>query len=162
MVTSSGVSGDIVWSAATARSGALLCDGSTYDGTNPTYAALYAAIGTTFGGSGVAAFKVPDLRDRVVVGAGGNTALAANDGVAAANRQGTRHRHTPHTHAATFSWNDTGAAGTANYPVSATAPTQDHTASAPLSVPSVDGGSGTSSDPLDGAAYMGLNAFILL
>lgn len=47
----------------------VLCDGSNYDGTSPTYSALFALIGTTYGNSGGAShFNVPDLKGRVVVG----------------------------------------------------------------------------------------------
>jgi hypothetical protein len=52
----------------------LLCDGASLSTT--TYAALYAVIGYTYGGSG-ASFSVPDLRGRVPVGKdnmGGSTA----------------------------------------------------------------------------------------
>jgi|SRR5579859_1003505 len=46
----------------------LYCDGSNYDGTNPTYAALYARIGTSYGNSGGAShFNVPDFRGRAPV-----------------------------------------------------------------------------------------------
>jgi microcystin-dependent protein len=68
----------------------VLCDGSNYDGTNPTYAALFAVIGTTYGNSGGAShFNVPDLRGRVAVGLDGGasrtptiTTLGATDGAA--------------------------------------------------------------------------------
>jgi microcystin-dependent protein len=49
-------------------SGWLLCDGSAVSRT--TYAALFAAIGTTYGaGNGSTTFNVPDLRGRTPVGA---------------------------------------------------------------------------------------------
>lgn len=55
--------------------GWLFCTGDTYDyATNPEYLPLYNAIGTTFGyGSSVSSFKVPDLRQKTVVGAGADT-----------------------------------------------------------------------------------------
>lgn len=70
---------------ATAPTGWRFCDGSTYNGSDTTYAALWAAVGTTYGGSGVGAFKVPDLRGRVPVGYGlgdglTNRALGTNGG----------------------------------------------------------------------------------
>lgn len=47
----------------------VFCDGTNYDGTNPTYAALFAAIGTNYGNSGGAShFNVPDFRGRIPVG----------------------------------------------------------------------------------------------
>jgi len=49
--------------------GWLICDGSEVN--RQTYALLYSAIGVTYGpGDYVATFNLPDLRGRVVVGAG--------------------------------------------------------------------------------------------
>lgn len=49
--------------------GYLLCDGSAV--SRSTYAALFAAIGTTWGnGDGVTTFGLPDLRGRATVGVG--------------------------------------------------------------------------------------------
>ena len=50
-------------------SGWLLCDGSSV--SRSTYADLYQAIGTRYGGSG-SSFNVPDLRRRVPIGRGGS------------------------------------------------------------------------------------------
>jgi microcystin-dependent protein len=44
------------------------CDGSTYDGTDSNYAKLWAVLGTTYGGTGQAAFAVPNLGSRAPVG----------------------------------------------------------------------------------------------
>lgn len=69
--------------AATARStaptGWKLCDGSAISRT--TFAALFTAIGTTYGvGDGSTTFNLPDLRGRVPVGVDGTAArLSAND-----------------------------------------------------------------------------------
>lgn len=62
--------GDIKWSArATPSAGWLLCDGSAVSRT--TQAALFAAIGTTYGaGDGTNTFNLPDFRGRSPVGAG--------------------------------------------------------------------------------------------
>ena len=66
----------IMYGAATAPTGWLLCDGSAVSRT--TYADLFAIIGTTFGvGNGSTTFNLPDLRDRFVVGAG--TSYNIND-----------------------------------------------------------------------------------
>lgn len=43
-----------------------LCDGSALDPTQ--YPDLFAVLGTTFGGDGVATFNLPDLRNRFIVG----------------------------------------------------------------------------------------------
>ena len=59
----------IMYGAATAPTGWLLCDGSAVSRT--TYADLFAVIGTTFGvGNGSTTFNLPNLRNRFVVGAG--------------------------------------------------------------------------------------------
>lgn len=60
-----------------APSGWRLCDGSLYNAADSTYARLWAAIGTTYGGSGINSFGVPDLRGRVPVGYGSGTGLTA-------------------------------------------------------------------------------------
>lgn len=53
-----------------APTGFLACDGSNVSRT--TYAALFAAIGTTWGaGDGATTFTLPDFRRRVAVGSGG-------------------------------------------------------------------------------------------
>jgi microcystin-dependent protein len=68
--------------------GWLPCDGTSLDGTNAQYAALYAAIGTAFGGNTTSkAFNLPDLRGRFLrgvdaagtndLGAASRTAIAA-------------------------------------------------------------------------------------
>ena len=60
--------GTIVWSAATtAPNGYLLCNGATVG--RSTYAALFAAIGTTYGaGDGSTTFGLPNLIGRVMWG----------------------------------------------------------------------------------------------
>jgi microcystin-dependent protein len=65
----------VPWGSASIPSGFLLCDGQSVSTT--TYAALFAIIGYTYGGSG-ASFLVPDLRDRTIVGvsSGNSKALA--------------------------------------------------------------------------------------
>lgn len=83
------------YGGAAAPSGYVLCDGSAYDGTTTTYSALWSAIGAAYGGV-QAAFNVPDLRGRSLVGLGTNAdvnALSDNDGVALANRS-PRHNTT--------------------------------------------------------------------
>ena len=67
--------GDFIWSGASSRAGALLCDGSAVSRT--TYAALYAAIGTEYGaGDGSTTFNLPDLRGRMPMGAGTGPGLS--------------------------------------------------------------------------------------
>lgn len=71
-------SGTLLDFAGTAApTGYLLCDGSAISRT--TYAALFAAVGTTWGvGDGLTTFNLPDMRRKVTVGSGGTgtTALA--------------------------------------------------------------------------------------
>lgn len=90
----------------------VFCDGLNYDGTNPTYAALFAAIGTNYGNSGGAShFNVPDLRGRIPVGldAGQNrtptiAALGATDGAAAVTLTAAQSGIPAHTHDMSGSW----------------------------------------------------------
>lgn len=57
------------YAGASAPAGWLICDGSAVSRT--TYAALFAAIGTTYGiGDGSSTFNLPDLRNRVAAGKG--------------------------------------------------------------------------------------------
>jgi microcystin-dependent protein len=59
----------VAYGGANAPSGWVVCDGSLLDGANPNYAALYAAIGTAFGGDPThSLFYLPDLRGRFVRG----------------------------------------------------------------------------------------------
>ncbi len=55
--------------------GYAACDGSTL--TINSYQALYALIGTTFGGNGTTTFGLPDLRGRIPMGQGTGTGLTA-------------------------------------------------------------------------------------
>ena len=143
------------YAGATAPDGWLFCDGASYLAAD--YPELFTAIGVLYGTADAGVhFNVPDLRDRVSVGVG-NTALAANDGVSSANRHGTRHRHTTHIHGFVLDVlsNAIGVAGGAAYQkVTATNTTANHDTGL------ADGGSGVATDPLDGAAYIGLNKII--
>jgi len=89
-VQASGLVGEIkMWGTASAPTGYLLCDGSSVSTT--TYAALFAIIGYTFGGSG-ASFTLPDYRGRMPIGVSGSYALAATGG--SANATLVSHTHT--------------------------------------------------------------------
>lgn len=58
-----------MYAGATAPTGWLLCKGQAVSRT--TYSALFAIIGTTYGaGNGSSTFNIPDMRNRVPVGAG--------------------------------------------------------------------------------------------
>lgn len=62
------------YAGSTAPASWLFCDGAELLKTNPTYAALFAVIGTTYGetngsgGAGTTHFRVPSLKGRVPVG----------------------------------------------------------------------------------------------
>lgn len=88
--------GLIMWPAAAAPSGWLLCDGASY--LRADYPALFAAIGVAYGSADGTHFNVPDMQGRVPAGyaAGGNADVATlgnNEGVALANRR-PAHNHT--------------------------------------------------------------------
>jgi microcystin-dependent protein len=66
----------IQYAGAAAPTGWLICDGSAINRT--TFAALFSAIGTTYGvGNGTTTFNLPDLRGRSVVGVGTGSGLTA-------------------------------------------------------------------------------------
>jgi microcystin-dependent protein len=73
------------------------------------YQALYALLGTTYGGDGRTTFALPDLRGRVPVGAGVPTAktsmvqLGEQRGNESVTLAPTQAPLAPHTHLATFS-----------------------------------------------------------
>lgn len=52
-------------------SGWALCDGTSVSQTDPKYAALFAAIGNAWGGSGTSNFNLPDTRGLFLRGQGG-------------------------------------------------------------------------------------------
>ena len=69
----------VLWSAASAPSGWVLCDGSALN--RSTYAALFAKISTTFGnGDGSSTFNVPNTKDVAVIGRGDNNTLGSSSG----------------------------------------------------------------------------------
>ncbi len=69
----------VLWSAASAPSGWVLCDGTALNRT--AYAALFAKISTTFGnGDGSSTFNVPNTKDVAVIGRGDNNTLGTASG----------------------------------------------------------------------------------
>lgn len=63
-----------IYGGSSAPSGWLICDGSAVSRT--TYAALFTAIGTTYGvGNGSTTFNLPDCRGRAVIGVGQGSGL---------------------------------------------------------------------------------------
>lgn len=60
------------FAGTTEPSGYLFCDGRSLDASvatgDPSLQSLFDVIGTTYGGSGNAAFNIPDIRGRVVAG----------------------------------------------------------------------------------------------
>lgn len=70
-----------MYAGSSAPTGWLLCNGSAVSRT--TYASLYSVVGTAYGaGDGSTTFNVPNLVDRMPVGAGSSYALASTGGTA--------------------------------------------------------------------------------
>ena len=67
----------IPWGSASLPSGFLECNGQSV--STSTYAALFAVIAYTYGGSG-ASFLVPDLRDNITLSRSNTKALASTGG----------------------------------------------------------------------------------
>jgi microcystin-dependent protein len=70
----------VPWGSASIPSGFLLCDGQSV--STSTFAALFAVIAYTYGGSG-ANFNVPDLRDRTIVGVSAANSKTLAQGIGA-------------------------------------------------------------------------------
>jgi len=57
------------YAGSSTPTGYVLCDGAAYNSaTDTSFAALYTAIGNTYGGSNSTDFRVPDMRGRVSIG----------------------------------------------------------------------------------------------
>ena len=73
------------FAGSTAPTGWLLCAGQSLNAsTSPQYADLWGVLGTTYGGTGIAAFSLPDLRGRAPHGKddmGGSAASRVTSGV---------------------------------------------------------------------------------
>ena len=67
----------IPWSSTSVPTGFLECNGQSV--STSTYAALFAIIGYTYGGSG-ASFNIPDCRDRTLVNKSNTKSLATTGG----------------------------------------------------------------------------------
>jgi microcystin-dependent protein len=68
----------VVWSGgadAVPKKGWLVCDGAQY--STAAYPALARVLGSVYGGDGKTTFKVPDLSDAFILGAGLGSAVAA-------------------------------------------------------------------------------------
>lgn len=79
----------VMWTTNTPPSGWLLCDGTSV--LTSAYAALFAIVGYTFGGTG-GSFTLPNFNNRFPVGSGDSYALAATGG--SANAVVVSHTHT--------------------------------------------------------------------
>ena len=79
----SGITGEIrMYGGSSAPEGWVLCDGSNYNGTAGTaYRNLFLVIGTAYGNGDTTTnnFNVPDLRGRIMMGAGTGTGGGAED-----------------------------------------------------------------------------------
>ena len=105
----------VMWGAAAAPSGWLLCDGTSY--LRADYADLFAVIGTTYGSADGTHFNVPDLRQRFPLGkaaSGTGSALGGTGGAIDHTHTGASHTHTSashshsHSHQTPFSGEGTG------------------------------------------------------
>lgn len=110
----------------------------TADGTLvsiSTYQALYAIIGTTYGGDARTTFGLPDLRGRAVIGWGAATpqttavAFGAKRGTETVTLAANQVPLPQHTHPATFTGTGSGtpaqASGNVSVPVAVTVPSQN-------------------------------------
>jgi microcystin-dependent protein len=79
---------------SSAPNGWRLCDGTLYNGSDSTYARLWAAVGTQYGGSGIGSFAVPDMRSRVPVGLSSETEFDTLGKKAGAKDGIQSHNHT--------------------------------------------------------------------
>lgn len=73
--------GTMFWHSDDIPNGWLLCDGSEYENTE--YPVLFVAIGTKFGGTATT-FRVPDYRNKILIGAGSIAAVGVAAGAASA------------------------------------------------------------------------------
>jgi microcystin-dependent protein len=100
------------------------CDGTLLSISQ--YSALYAVIGTTYGGNGTTTFALPDLRSRVAVGAGKGPGLtpyqpgqaAGTEAVSLSAQQMPVHSHNTLTSQTIATTNNpaTGILAQSNYP----------------------------------------------
>jgi len=93
------------FAGTSAPTGYLNCDGSNQ--SRVTYAALFAAIGTTWGvGDGSTTFTLPDFRRRTAVGSGGSGTAALGNSVG--NTGGSETQYNDSTTVPALSINRTG------------------------------------------------------
>jgi microcystin-dependent protein len=58
-----------MYAGTTIPTGWLFCNGDPYNAdTNPEYAALFDVIGTTYGGTGITNFNIPNLSQKIPIG----------------------------------------------------------------------------------------------
>ena len=100
------------YAGSTAPTGWLLCDGTAV--SRSTYAALFAAIGTTYGsGDGSTTFNVPDTRGIFISGVGSQTITVGPDTVTYNRTIGTKqldqfqgHYHSANAITGSVEWTD--------------------------------------------------------
>ena len=98
------------YGGASAPDGWLFCDGSAKDSvSDTTLAALYTAIGNTYGGSDGSDFELPDLQGNVPVGKDSSTfsTLGATGGAEDVTLTSAQSGVPVHTHALTSVWSYT-------------------------------------------------------
>jgi len=103
----------LIWAPTFAPVQWVFCQGQTMPING--YQAVFALIGTTYGGNGTTNFNLPDLRSRVPVGAGmspGNTNRVLGQVGGAENVTLTLAQMPAHNHTATFTPTGGGSAST--------------------------------------------------
>ncbi len=106
------------YGGAAAPTNFLLCNGASHNSiASPQLAPLYATIGLTYGGSGPADFRVPDLRGRAPVGVGLGSFGWLGQHLGAETHNLTGAETGPHTHTATVT-GSTDAVGNHNHGIS--------------------------------------------
>ena len=80
MAVNTPVGAVLPFAAASPPAGYLLCNGQSI--SRSAYSKLFSVIGVTYGADNNSSFKVPDLRDRFIVGAGNSYSVGTKGGAA--------------------------------------------------------------------------------
>jgi len=100
--TISPVGSVIDFAGSSAPDGWLICNGATLDSVaNTQYAALYAVIGTIYGGTGADDFKLPDAQGRMTMGVGSGAGLTERS---LGDSSGDETKDVTHSHSHNHKW----------------------------------------------------------
>lgn len=155
------------YAGTAAPTGFVLANGGVYDGNQPTYLALWAVIGNTYGGADQAHMTVPDLRQKFPLGkaaSGTGAALGATGGTIDHVHTGPSHTHsTPnHAHAGTTGGPSSSASAQTpgGFTFGVAAHTHDYTT--PSGGGGTSGSGGTGNTGTNNPPYLALNYIIKL